>query len=87
MNNIIYKYFDLSIDQKVKINKMYSVYEFWNQKVNLISRKDFHYFYERHVLHSLSISKCFSFKSNSKIMDVGTGGGLPSEIHDLWNTM
>lgn len=77
MDNIVYKYFDLSEDKKEKINIMIDVYGFWNSKVNLISRKDFASFYERHVLHSLAICKLFSFNVSSKIMDLGTGGGFP----------
>ena len=77
MENIVYKYFTLTEDKKRKIDSMQSIYSFWNDKVNLISRKDFDYFYEKHVLHSLSICNCFSFKPNSKIMDLGTGGGFP----------
>lgn len=77
MENIIYKYFNLSEDQKSKIDLMIHVYQFWNEKINLISRKDFNYFYERHVLHSLSICKQFNFIDKTKIMDLGTGGGFP----------
>ena len=56
---------------------MFEIYRVWNEKVNLISRKDFDNFYERHVLHSLSISIFFNFHHNTKIMDMGTGGGFP----------
>ena len=56
---------------------LYSLYEFWNSRINLISRKDFSFFYERHVLYSLSIAKIFKFKKNSLILDIGTGGGFP----------
>jgi len=77
MDNIVYKYFDLSIDKKNKIDVMLDVYRFWNNKVNLISRRDIDYFYERHLLHSLSIAKVFTFLDKSKIMDLGTGGGFP----------
>ena len=77
MDNIVYKYFDLSEDKKKKIDIMVDVYRIWNSKVNLISRKDFQYFYERHVLHSMAICKLFSFNDQSNIMDLGTGGGFP----------
>ncbi|MAZ58743.1 MAG: 16S rRNA (guanine(527)-N(7))-methyltransferase RsmG [Flavobacteriales bacterium] len=77
MENIVYKYFDVSSSQKSKIDLMLNVYSFWNDKINLISRKDFSYFYERHVLHSLSIAKVFDFVDDTKIMDLGTGGGFP----------
>jgi len=49
----------------------------WNDKVNVISRKDMENFYEHHVLHSLAVAKIISFKDHTKIIDVGTGGGFP----------
>ena len=74
----IKKYFpELSKDQIFKLEMLYNLYNYWNSKINLISRKDFSFFYERHVLHSLSIGKFFKFKKNSLILDVGTGGGFP----------
>lgn len=54
-----------------------SLYEDWNSKINVISRKDFEHFYERHVLHSLAIAKFYAFEPGMRIMDVGTGGGFP----------
>lgn len=77
MENIVYKYFDVSVSQKSQIDLMIDVYRFWNEKINLISRKDFGYFYQRHVLHSLAICKIFDFVDDTKIMDLGTGGGFP----------
>ena len=68
---------ELSKDQIFKLEMLYNLYNYWNSKINLISRKDFSFFYERHVLHSLSIGKFFKFKKNSLILDVGTGGGFP----------
>lgn len=53
------------------------IYLSWNSKINVISRKDTENFYTRHVLHSLSIAKFIQFNSNTKILDVGTGGGFP----------
>lgn len=53
------------------------LYEDWNSKINVISRKDMDAFYERHVLHSLGIAKVIQFKSGTKLLDVGTGGGFP----------
>ena len=77
-SHIIFNYFpDLKEDSKKKIEKLYSIYRSHNEKINLISRKDFNFFYERHVLHSLSICKIFSFKKNQDLMDLGTGGGFP----------
>ena len=71
------KYFKFSRYESEKMSQLFDIYSFWNSKVNLISRTDFPYFYERHVLHSLSICKIFSFKPGTKIMDLGTGGGFP----------
>ena len=76
--NIIENYFtDLSDFQKQQFNQLQHIYEFWNEKVNLISRKDIKFLYTRHVLHSLAISKIVKFKNQSSILDVGTGGGFP----------
>ena len=76
--NLIVKYFSsLNSHQLNKLEFLYSIYANWNSKINLISRKDMDYFYLRHVLHSLSIAKFYKFKSGSRVMDVGTGGGFP----------
>ena len=56
---------------------MYAVYEFWNRKINLISRKDFPNLYLHHVLHSLSLVKVCSFSDGLCVLDLGTGGGFP----------
>lgn len=56
---------------------LYPLYQVWNEKINLISRKDFPFFYERHVLHVLAIAKAFRFPEGSCVMDAGTGGGFP----------
>jgi 16S rRNA (guanine527-N7)-methyltransferase len=53
------------------------LYAEWNERVNLISRKDFEHLYERHILHSLGIAKVVQFKKGTRIVDVGTGGGFP----------
>ena len=75
---IIYKYFpELSETQKKQIEQLGKLYAGWNFKINLISRKDIDNFYERHVLHSLSIATIISFRPKTKILDVGTGGGFP----------
>lgn len=77
-SEIIYKYFpDLSDSQKSQIERLFALYEEWNAKINVISRKDIEQLYERHVLHSLAVAKFTSFAPNSKILDVGTGGGFP----------
>ncbi len=78
MPEIIFKYFpDLTEQQKSLIIDLKGIYSNWNTKINLISRKDFDLFYERHVLHSLSISKFIQFEDESHILDFGTGGGFP----------
>jgi len=75
---LITKYFpNLTVDQINKLKMMYDVYLDWNTKINVISRKDFEHFYEKHVLHSLSIAKFINFAPGTSIMDVGTGGGFP----------
>ena len=56
---------------------MKELYEMWNKKINVISRKDISEINTRHILHSLSIAKIVKFKEKSKIFDVGTGGGFP----------
>ena len=68
---------DLSSVQIEQFSKLAELYSFWNQQINVISRKDTENFYERHVLHSLGIEKVLNFKNGTKIMDVGTGGGFP----------
>jgi 16S rRNA (guanine527-N7)-methyltransferase len=68
---------ELSEKQQHQFKVLESLYKEWNQKINVISRKDINHFYERHVLHSLGIAKIISFLPESKILDVGTGGGFP----------
>ena len=75
---LIHKYFpDLPEEKMEKLGKLENLYRDWNEKINVISRKDTLNFYERHVLHSLSIAKYVRFKPGTKILDVGTGGGFP----------
>jgi 16S rRNA (guanine527-N7)-methyltransferase len=75
---IINKYFtDLTEKQIQQFAALKDLYEEWNQKINVISRKDMDNFYEHHVLHSLSIAKQFSFPDGYTIIDIGTGGGFP----------
>lgn len=74
----ILKYFpSLTEKQKEQFGKLQALYEDWNAKINVISRKDIGNLYEHHVLHSLAIGKELSFKPGSKILDFGTGGGFP----------
>jgi len=75
---LIKKYFpDLTPTQFDKLAQMEELYQFWNAKVNVISRQDIDTLYERHILHSLGIAKVIQFKSGTNILDVGTGGGFP----------
>jgi 16S rRNA (guanine527-N7)-methyltransferase len=76
--NIILKYFpQLSETQINQIQQLQSLYTYWNERINVISRKDITFLYERHVLHSLAIAMKFPFVPGTKILDVGTGGGFP----------
>ena len=75
---IIHKYFtELSEEQQQQFSELKPLYEEWNAKINVISRKDMGDFYERHVLHSLAIAKRITFAKGTEILDVGTGGGFP----------
>ena len=76
--DLLLKYFpELTQDQLIKFSKLQDLYKDWNLKINVVSRKDIDELYLRHVLHSLGIAKIIQFKPNTKIMDVGTGGGFP----------
>ena len=76
--NIIIRYFPkLNDEQKKLFGQLEPLYAEWNAKINLISRKDFPEFYERHVLHSLAIARLIQFTPGTRILDVGTGGGFP----------
>ena len=78
MIDIILKYFpDITPRQKEQFAALPALYEDWNSKINVISRKDMDNFMEHHVLHSLAIAKVQPFKSMAEILDVGTGGGFP----------
>jgi 16S rRNA (guanine527-N7)-methyltransferase len=76
--NIIEKYFnELTEEQRRQFDALGALYEDWNAKINVISRKDIGNLYEHHVLHSLGIAKVISFKPGTAVMDLGTGGGFP----------
>ena len=76
--DLIIKYFpELSDVQKQQFEALQGVYEDWNSKINVISRKDIQSLYLKHVLHALAIAKVQKFKPNAQILDVGTGGGFP----------
>lgn len=63
--------------QQEQFQQLGALYKEWNEKINVISRKDIDELYERHILHSLAIAKFTTFKAGSSILDVGTGGGFP----------
>ncbi len=76
--DILLKYFPgLNQTQLQHFEKLQNLYATWNAQINVISRKDIESLYERHVLHSLAIAKFIQFKPNTKILDIGTGGGFP----------
>lgn len=76
--DIILKYFpNLTDKQKEQFAALFDLYVDWNSKINVISRKDIENLYTHHILHSLGIAKIVSFTDDSKILDVGTGGGFP----------
>lgn len=76
--DIIQKYFpDLTKIQVEQFTRLGELYAFWNEQINVISRKDFENFYVHHVLHSLVIAKIVQFKDFTEVMDAGTGGGFP----------
>jgi 16S rRNA (guanine527-N7)-methyltransferase len=76
--DIILKYFpELTEEQIRHFQLLKGLYKEWNDKINVISRKDIDQLYERHILHSLSIAKIIQFKPKTKILDIGTGGGFP----------
>lgn len=74
---IIQKYFTLTPAQVEAFSKLGPLYAEWNEKINVISRKDVENLYVNHVLHSLGIAKAITFQKGSEVLDVGTGGGFP----------
>ncbi|MDR3093148.1 MAG: 16S rRNA (guanine(527)-N(7))-methyltransferase RsmG [Bacteroidales bacterium] len=75
---ILLKYFpDLADQQIERFAALEPLYRLWNERINVISRKDIDALYEHHVLHSLAIAKIISFTADTKVLDVGTGGGFP----------
>jgi 16S rRNA (guanine527-N7)-methyltransferase len=76
--NGIKKYFpELNSNQLKQFEALQKLYQYWNERINVISRKDIDHLYERHVLHSLAIAKIIQFEAGTTILDVGTGGGFP----------
>lgn len=75
---LILSYFpNLTENQIDQFDRLKELYEEWNAKINVISRKDMDQFYIHHVLHSLGIAEVMQFQPGSKVLDIGTGGGFP----------
>ena len=77
MEEILSYFPHLTEGQRQQLAALYDLYVDWNQKINVISRKDIENLYEHHVLHSLAIAKMISFRPGTRILDFGTGGGFP----------
>ena len=77
MDTILHYFPEISSTQREQFLKAMTLYKEWNEKINVISRKDIEQIEIRHFLHSLGIAKVQTFLPNSKILDVGTGGGFP----------
>ena len=76
--SLILKYFpEITDEQKQQFEKLEQLYTEWNEKINVISRKDMDGLYEKHILHSLGIAKVMPFADGTKVLDVDTGGGFP----------
>ena len=76
--DIILKYFDDFTEHQLhQFRQLEVLYKEWNEKINVISRKDIDALYEKHVLHSLAIAVLCNFKKGTKVVDIGTGGGFP----------
>ena len=75
---LIKKYFpEISEKQEEQFRQLEDLYKEWNEKINVISRKDTDSLYEKHILHSLGIAKIMEFAPKTKVLDIGTGGGFP----------
>ena len=78
-SELITRYFpDLSDRQKEQFEQLGELYNVWNARINVVSRKDMEHLYTRHILHSLAIAKVCKFEAGAKIVDIGCGGGFPS---------
>lgn len=76
---MIIKYFPYITErQKEQFELLGSLYEEWNARINVVSRKDMEHLYTRHILHSLAIAKVCSFEAGARVVDIGCGGGFPS---------
>lgn len=77
MDDITHFFKELSPKQQLQFDALLELYPAWNEKVNLISRKDIDSLFDKHILHSLAIAKYIQFKPGTKVLDIGTGGGFP----------
>ena len=77
MEKILNEFPDLNDFQIGQLSKLKGIYQYWNSKINVISRKDIENIYVRHILHSLVIAKFIKFRKGTTILDLGTGGGFP----------
>lgn len=77
MEKILEYFPQLTEQQRTQFAALDGLYREWNEKINVISRKDIDNLYSHHILHSLAIAKVISFKAGAKVLDLGTGGGLP----------
>lgn len=76
--DLLTKYYPALTPKQLELfEKAFALYAEWNDQINVISRKDIDYFYERHVLHSLAITKVQKFEAGQQVLDIGTGGGFP----------
>ncbi len=75
---LILQYFpNITSEQKKQFAELEVLYKDWNEKINVISKKDTDSLYEKHILHSLGIAKVMQFADGTKVLDIGTGGGFP----------
>jgi len=77
MDSIVAHFPNLSPTQLKQLEQLGPLYQEWNQKINVVSRKDIDNIYSNHILHALAIAKIISFKAGATVLDLGTGGGLP----------
>lgn len=77
MKSIINQFPELNDQQIQQINRLGELYREWNQKINVISRKDIDAVYDHHILHAMAIARFVAFEPEAEILDLGTGGGLP----------
>ena len=77
MQPVLKHFPDLTNKQVEQFEQLGKLFLYWNERINLVSRKDIEHLYVKHILHSLSIAKFIDFQPGAKIMDVGTGGGFP----------